>query len=151
MSQRWTTQEIRVVARRVASKMKRPDIVDDLVQEVLLANIVKPDGQTNLHSAVIDAVRRVLGDNRTKQWEVKYHAEWFYSALDDQIPYLDTIEEKIQAIDRLEEITPLMRMILWAFWIWGFQFKEIGEALGISEGRVSQIVGKMGPRRAKWK
>lgn len=126
-------ERIRNSYRYITKRMK-PNEEDDCVQECLLRFHLNGFGQT-VDQAVIDYLRKyVAGRKGSPGYEQKLN---LHNAL--EIPEHLVVEtEDTERID----VTYLPQKLRWIVesYIQGYEMKEIGASLGVSESRVSQMI-----------
>lgn len=124
---------------------------EDLAQRYVLKKFVDKKNQT-LEQAYIDFTRSEFGDYRCKSGEMKSASRRKYADLDDYgLVSFDELEERDMKA-RLRRLTALLtprEFFIYTMFEEGFTGQQIGDMLGLSNGRIFQIkkvmLGKMIP------
>jgi len=121
-------------AKDIAKAKGFHEHADDFGQEAYLT--LSSGRKAQINDLLIDFIRDTFGDTRypnSMKNRLEYHTELPTSETIDISPEYRLVWDSIVNI-----LEPKDRVLIVLKYYWGLEQKEIGYALGISEGRVSQ-------------
>lgn len=134
-----------LTARRVAAKSPPSISVDDLIQEGA-AKLVQIGEKVNGWSTpfVATTLRHVMIDHLREQYgHSKYMADYDVNFVEDKkgnpLAILLDKERRELAAKALSHLTDRQRQVVEMKWLDELKLADIGDAFGLTEGRISQI------------
>ena len=122
---------------------------DDLIQESLIMINMRRKDPVYYRNVVIDAIRRVLGDNRGVSTRRKpgdamngnrRSAEPLSTIIDDTPRADDALNARQEASEALSKTDRIKRAILMLHYIYDFDQREIADLFNYNPARVSHLI-----------
>lgn len=120
---------------------------EDIFGQVLLSYVETRTTQ-NIQQRVVDAIRKIIGDNRSKNWKLREVKNNFLVPLeineyhkihDSRSELIDALDMKI--LDKaMKKLDFRMRKILKMHFFEGHNMKDIGNKIGVTESRINQLI-----------
>lgn len=125
------SKRTRIMANRMGFE---PEIVDDIVQQILLYYIEKPDLKRALDYLIIDAHRELYTRRRSTEHSVSMNYFPDLKLHKDNRPHPSHAWESLEPY--LVGLKMAERVIMCLIYLWGFEPYEVADCFGITENEL---------------
>jgi len=128
------------ITKQARYRFSKEEDADDYTQDLLVKYVESPNQRQSVVHGLIDAYRAETKSQNKLRLRIESVGDDTYR-LDQE--YLSTIEERMDTVTVLLRLPFTERAILHLYYIRGFTLFEIGEILGLTEGRISQRLSEI--------
>jgi RNA polymerase sigma factor (sigma-70 family) len=137
-------QKLIKIANATTCNYKDKQFREDFVQFALEKKL--RGRQANMHQLLVDFIRMEFGDIRDASCNFNFkHSVEFGETMEQTFERRCDLDFK----KVINNFAGQQRLILVLYFEWDMDLKDIGHALGYSEGRISQLIKEMKPKIRK--